>query len=172
VGLGNGGSDSDPITQAGVEVDTQPGGTYSIYPWWEYFDPSITCCENEITSFSVSAHDSMFVSVWIDGSDTGFYVEDETSGDYTEFLASAHCTCSGAEVIEERPTVSGSLPLMTVLGVTDFSNAASETSSGDQWMGNAANYEFTSYDPNDGLVLAYPSTISNGNFTVTRANED
>ena len=172
VGLGNGGSNSDPITQAGFEVDTYPNGGYNIYPWWEYYSPSNTCCSNEITSFTVSAHDSVFVEVWIDGSDTGFYVEDVTSGKYADFLAGGHCTCSTAEVIEERPTVSGSLPLMTILGATSFSNAASETSSGGQWMGNAANYEYTMYNPGDGLVLAYPSTISNGNFTVTRANED
>ena len=176
VGIGSGGSMNDQLVQAGVEVDTQPGGTYSIFPWWENYDPNNKCCQTIITNLFVLAHDNVFVVVWkINSSTTGIDVENVTTGAYSEFPVSAYCSCTTAQVIEERPTEDNGqdpYPYMTTLGTTSFSNAAAELSSGYWWMGQLPNDEFTAYNPPDGLVLAFPNTISNGNFSVIRTNQD
>jgi Peptidase A4 family len=162
LGVGQG-SNTDQLVQAGVEEDTSAGtGSATLYSWYEIYpkDPY-----EVIVSLPVNQGDNYYVSISA-GSSNSFFMENESSGQYTSFTASEdHCSCVSTEAIEERPTVGGALHPLTILPRLDFWNIQSVTNSGTYWMGALPGGADTMVDDN-GNLLAQPCCLSNGDLTI------
>jgi hypothetical protein len=105
--IGIDGDRSSDVLQVGTEQEII-GGAHHTYVWWEWYPQS----EVAITNLAVSPGDVMYCLICVHSpTSAGFYIKNETTGDYVSFNQNAPAGTAVvgncAEWIVEAPTIGG-----------------------------------------------------------------
>ena len=152
-GIGSGNSPTSQLIQAGTEEDVtweyvQHVG-YEAFPnyylWWEIF-PSYQY--QQTVNIGVSPGNQIFVNCSYASGEAHFYIENESTGNYTSFNVSmSGYDGSQAEWIVERSEHGGYYPeLSHFSSAVTFTDANAEIGSTWSGVGNWAHYYDTMYD--------------------------
>ncbi|MDI5966253.1 G1 family endopeptidase [Streptomyces sp. SL13] len=158
--VGLDGFSNSALEQTGTEADCISGK--AVYgAWWEVLPAS----ESAYSGVTVKGGDKLSASVTYNGSSNFTMTLTDSTQNWTK--TTTHKGSSGfqntsAEVIAEATSVGGSVANLSNFGTVNFTgakaNGSALTSSAD---------EITMVGSSTGNVIAQPSAISGGNFSVT-----
>ena len=171
-GLGLGDSSSDELFQAGTEQDLTPtigrtgctGVSLDYYPWWEIY-PRFP--DQQGIAWGISVGDTMYLDLYLSGSQVEFFFEDVTTGDYSSFgESSSGFSGESAELILERTEYEcdlWGLPQGSTTTFTDAEVAINGTYKGPgEW-----HYVDDTISDDAGTLLAEPGSFSNSGENIT-----
>jgi len=160
--VGVGGYIYSGLVQAGADSNAPAQGGSNRYEFWVEDAPDGTIWE---AAPAVSGGDNLYVIVEYHGSQSSAFLENVTTGNYTiVYFNSPHYDGTCAEIMHEAPGyVYGSW------GTMNFTNAnvGTSTSSGLFTNYNYTKVIMTNNGGSSGSWEAYPSSASNGSFSVS-----
>ncbi|HEV2452608.1 MAG TPA: G1 family glutamic endopeptidase [Streptosporangiaceae bacterium] len=168
VGAGTGAAGgNDQLVQPGTEVESFSNGYSDAYTWYEIYPDG-----PPVGIFWVNQGDTMYVSLYGQGSTLYPYVEDVSTGQAWNnnnmgVGFSGSCGCSQAEAIVEKDS-----QYLTWISNVNFSSVAATNSGGTQYLGNLPDDSSYVLANNACCWMEWPSPISGGSFTAYRGAWD
>lgn len=178
---GIGGYSSGKLAQLGIGENVSSSGTSSYFAWYETIGTDVDDSAYQLTNFSVSPGDDIFVSMYIDfsvssGINLIYYYHNYTTSKYTSVtvnVTSYSGIATSAEWIFERPSTSSGYaylarPTVNSAYQVPFTSCGYRNSSS-VWK-SASGSQYYIYNPSTGNTLATASSMSSNAFTATWKN--